>query len=250
MNARRFPEAVRYYQAVLQEAPDDTDTWNLLGYAQAFAGDVDGAQKSFERYGRNAATAANALDSQGEAQFLNGRFADAEKSFLDANAKNSAMLGGADLLKAAYARWLQNDLPGADKLFAQYLMVRTQMKDALVPWRQAVWEYSTGRDAAAKSLLESVTGQAQNVARAQLALWQDPSKLPKDPVQLKQAYDRSPPTSDGLTRVLLASALVQTGQKDEAKKLIALWPLPGLEGDPLLQSFVFPKYLELKRELK
>jgi len=26
--------------------------------------------------------------------------------------------------------------------------------------------------------------------------------------------------------------------------------LPGVETDPLLQSFVFPKYLELKRELK
>ena len=36
----------------------------------------------------------------------------------------------------------------------------------------------------------------------------------------------------------------------EARKLLELWPLPGLEGDPLLQSFLFPKYLELKRELK
>jgi hypothetical protein len=31
---------------------------------------------------------------------------------------------------------------------------------------------------------------------------------------------------------------------------LALWPLPGAESDPLLQSFVFPKYLELKQELK
>ena len=41
MNARRFPEAEKYYQAMLQESPDDIEIWNLLGYAQAFAGDVD-----------------------------------------------------------------------------------------------------------------------------------------------------------------------------------------------------------------
>jgi hypothetical protein len=50
--------------------------------------------------------------------------------------------------------------------------------------------------------------------------------------------------------VLYAAALMHAGQKDEARKLIALWPLPGAETDPLLQSFVFPKYLELKQELR
>jgi len=43
--------------------------------------------------------------------------------------------------------------------------------------------------------------------------------------------------------------LMQAGQKDEARKLLELWPLPGLVGDPLLQSLLFPKYLELKRQL-
>jgi tetratricopeptide (TPR) repeat protein len=251
MNGRQFSEAVRYYQAVIQEDPDDVDTWNMLGYAQAFAGDPDAARKSFERYGSNPANAANAIDSQGEALFLNGRFAEAEKHFLDAHSKSSAMLAGGDLLKAAYARWLQNDLAGADKLFSQYLVLRTQMNDALVPWRQAVWEYSTGRTEAAVARLSNVsTGPAANVARAQLALWQDPSKLPHDLAPLKQAFERTPPAADGITRVLYAAALLRAGQKDEARKLLALWPLPGAEADPLLQSFLFPKYLELKRELK
>ena len=77
-----------------------------MGYAQAFAGDLEAAKQSFERYARDPAHAANALDSQGEAEFLNGKFADAEKDFLAAHAKSSAMLGGGDLLKAAYSRWL------------------------------------------------------------------------------------------------------------------------------------------------
>ena len=95
-----------------------------------------------------------------------------------------------------------------------------------------------------------MTGPAENVARAQLAIWKDPSKLPQDPAALKQAYERAAPATDGLPRVLYAAALAKFGRTDEAKKLIAQWPLPGAETDPLLQSFVFPKYLELKRELK
>jgi hypothetical protein len=249
-NARHFSEAARYYQAILQEAPDDIEIWNQLGYVQALAGDLASARKSLERYGRDPARTANALDSRGEAEFLNGNFADAEKYFLDAHAKSSALLGGGDLLKAAYSHWLQGDVPGADKLFSQYAIFRTTQKDALVPWRQAVWEYSTGRTDAAVARLSNVTAPAANVARAQLAVWKDPSKLPQDLAALKQAYERTPPAADGLPRVLYAGALAKAGQKDEARKLIALWPLPGAESDPLLQSLVFPKYLELKRELK
>ena len=250
MNARRFAEAARLYQDVLQSEPDDIESWNLLGYAQAFAGDLDAAQKSFERYARDPSRAANALDSEGEAFFLHGKFAEAEKRFLDAHSKSAALLGGVDLLKAAHARWLQGDLAGADQEFAQYAAFRVQQKDPLVSWRQAIWEYATGRQPAAMARLEKVTGAAANVAATQLALWKDPSKLPSDVGALKQAYNRTPPTADGITRVLLARALFQTGEKDEARKLLALWPLPGAEGDPLLQSFLFPEYLELKKELK
>ena len=82
-----------------------------------------------------------------------------------------------------------------------------------------------------------------------LALWMDLSKLPADPARLQQLYERTPPAVDGITRVLYASALAQAGQKDQARKLLELWPLPGLEGDPLLQSLLFPKFLELKKQL-
>ena len=160
------------------------------------------------------------------------------------------MLNGADLLKAAYSHWLQGDLPGADKVFLQYVAFRSQQKDALIPWRQAVWEYSTGRAEAAMARLSSVSGPAANAANAQNAVWKDPTKLPRDPATLKQIYQRTPPASDGIPRVFYAEALAHAGQKDEARKLIEFWPLPALENDPLLQSFVFPKYLELKRELK
>jgi len=251
MNARQFSQAAQFYQDVLRIEPEDIESWNLLGYAQAFAGDLEGARKSFERYGSDPVHAANALDSAGEAFFSRGKFAEAEKYFLQAHAKSSALLSGDDLLKAAYSRWLQGDLPGADKQFAQYVAFRSQQKDPALVWRQAVWEYATGRPDAAISRLTNVTGEgpAAQISRGQVALWKDLSKLPTDPAQLKQLYERTPPALDGITRVLYASALVQAGQQDEAKKLLELWPLPGLDGDPLLQSLLFPKYLELKRQL-
>jgi len=80
MSARRFSASARYYEAALQEDPDDIDMWNELGYAQAFAGDLESARKSFERYGRDPDHTANALDSEGEASFLNGKFAEQKSS--------------------------------------------------------------------------------------------------------------------------------------------------------------------------
>jgi tetratricopeptide (TPR) repeat protein len=251
MNARRFAQAAQFYQDVLRIEPEDIESWNLLGYAQGFAGDLEAARKSFEQYGSNPAHAANALDSAGEVYFSRGKFAEAEKYFLQAHAKSSALLAGDDLLKAAYSRWRQGDLPGADQHFAQYVAFRSEQKDPVLDWRHAVWQYATGRTAEAMARLANVSGPgpASEIARAQLSVWKDLSKLPSDPAQLKQVYERTPPALDGITRVLYASALLQAGQKEEARKLLELWPLPGLDGDPLLQSLLFPKYLELKREL-
>jgi hypothetical protein len=160
------------------------------------------------------------------------------------------MLGGGDLLKAAYARWLQGDLPKADELFGQYRAFRTQLKDPLMFWREAVWNYSTGRSEQAVKLLESASGPSAQIAEKQLAVWRDPNSVPHDPAALRQLYDRTPPAADGLIRTLYAAALVQTGQKEQARALIDLWPLPEPAGEDLLRAFLYPKFLELKRQLK
>ncbi|MGH9592838.1 MAG: tetratricopeptide repeat protein [Bryobacteraceae bacterium] len=250
MNARRFPQAVKLYQDLLRIDPDEVSTFNLLGYAQAFAGDLNAARKSLEQYGRELDQEANSLDSLGEAMFLHGRFADAEKYFLEAHEKNGAMLSGGDLLKAAYARWLAGDLPQADVLFAQYRAYRAGLGDSMLFWREAVWEYSTGRTAAAIAGLQSASGQSADLAKAQLAMWGDPERVPHDSAALKQLYERTPPSSDGLIRTLYAAALLESGQKEEARKLVELWPLPDAAGDDLLRAFLYPKFLELRQQLK
>jgi Flp pilus assembly protein TadD len=250
MNARHFAQAARMYQEAVRVDPHDAADWNMLGYAQTYAGDLAAARKSFERYGKEPGQEANALDSEGEALFLHGQFREAEKYFLESQKKDSAQSGGAELLKAAYARWLSGDLSGADTLFGQYAAFRAKSGDPLIMWRQAVWEYATGRQARAVTRLEGVTGPAAELARAQLDMWRDPSKIPHDLPTLKQLYDRTPAAKDGPIRTFYAAALLEAGKRDEARNLAALWPLPGTSDNALLEAFLYPKFLEVRRKLQ
>jgi len=63
---------------------------------------------------------------------------------------------------------------------------------------------------------------------------------------LERAYNRTPPPADGLVRTLYARALARAGRREEANKILALWPLPD-SGEPLLQAFLYPIYRELRQ---
>ncbi len=244
LNARRFSSAVEVLKSILKLDPEDATARNSLGYAQVYAGDLDAAAKTFEAYGKLADQKTNSLDSLGEAHFMNGRFAEAEKYFLQAHESNRAFLGGADLLKAAYAHWLGGDLKGADGLMSRYFDVRRG--DPLLAWREAAWDYATGRRDQAIAKLRSL-GDAQLVER-QLAAWNQAA--PQDRDALKQSYEHTPPSADGQARTFYAAALAGAGQKDEARKLLTLWPLPAESGgDPMRESTVFPKFIEVRRAL-
>jgi tetratricopeptide (TPR) repeat protein len=251
-NARNFSHAVELYQTYLRLEPDDALALNLLGYVQFYAGDLAGARKSFEEYGRRPGQAPNALDSQGEILFMAGQFGEAERYFLRAHEVNPAMLDGADLQKAAYAHWLGGDLKGADAIFEKYLQYRTDHADQTVTWRRAGWEFATGRVSEAKDHLKGVVGPTAQMARGQLQVFDNSAKviesLTKDLAALEQSYRRTPPSADGLVRVLYARGLWQAGKKTEAQRLAAWWPLPE-SGDASLQPLLYPMYLELKKEL-
>jgi tetratricopeptide (TPR) repeat protein len=222
-NARNFAQAVRFYQALLNAGTGDPTVGNLLGYAQFYAGDLAGARKSFEAYGRLPGQAANALDSQGEVLFMAGQFKEAEQLFLRAHELSPMMLAGDDLLKAAYARWLGGDLAGADGIFERYLKYRSDNSDINESYRRSSWRQATGREAVVR----------QN------------SPINLDVLQ--QAYRATPPASDGMVRVLLAQALLKAGRREEAERLAALWPLP--EPGDKEQPLLYPLYLELKKNL-
>ncbi len=158
MNARRFSTAVELFSNIVNVDPENAGDRNLLGYAQVYAGDFNAAAKTFEEYGKMPDQKTNSLDSLGEACFLTGRFKDAEKYFLQAYDSNHAFLAGTDLFKAAYAHWLGGDLKGADELMKRYL--DTRRNDPLRAWREASWDYATGRrDQAVATLRKSPDAQ-------------------------------------------------------------------------------------------
>jgi tetratricopeptide (TPR) repeat protein len=245
IDARRFAAGAELYRSILRISHDDASAMNALGYSEAFAGNLNAALKAFDEYRHQPQQEANALDSAGEAYFMNGRFADAEKSFLEAHGRDAALLSGGDLLKAAYARWLGGDLKGGDATLRRYLDFRASLHDPLIEWREADWLYATGRRDQAVAKLRSAP--ASPLTTRQLAVWRGEEPPPGDLAALSDLYRRTQPAADGQVRTFYASALLDAGQKDEARKLLSRWPLPETGGDPLFQSFVFPRFLELRR---
>ncbi len=243
---RDFALAEGDYKKLLAVSPENADALNRLGYAYGYQGKVTEAEATFAQYGKFPGQEPNSQDSLGEMYFMNGKFPEAERAFLRSHELNAALLAGGDLRKAAYAHWLAGDLAGSDKLFARYLDFRAKLKDPTVEWQHALWEYSIGRtDQAIASLEKSRIPQAA----VQIRVWRGDMKLPSSVDELKRAYESSEPSADGLIRTLYAAALLANGQKDDAKKLAARWPLPDNAGEPVLQSLVFPKYIALRRIL-
>jgi tetratricopeptide (TPR) repeat protein len=243
---RDFALAEGDYKKILAVSPENADALNRLGYAYGYQGKVAEAEATFAQYGKFPGQEPNSQDSLGEVYFMNGKFTEAERAFLRSHELNAALLAGGDLRKAAHAHWLAGDRAGSDKLFARYLDFRAKLKDPTVEWQHALWEYSTGRtDQAIASLEKSRIPQAA----VQIRVWRGDMKLPSSVDELKRAYESSEPSADGLIRTLYAAALLANGQKDDAKKLAARWPLPDNAGEPVLQSLVFPKYIALRRIL-
>jgi len=248
--ARRFAEAERAYRELIRLDPADASALNTLGYVQAMAGEPDQAKTSLGEYGRRPGQSVNALDSLGEAMFLNGRFQEAEKAFLQSYRENPAFLDGAGLWKAAHAHWLGGDLHGADELIKTYLEARTRARDPLVAWREGAWLYETGRQEQAIALLMQSPSEGE-LLEQQLAVWRSPDVAlgAGDLDRWKQLYERADPLNDGLVRTLYASALLGAGRKEEARKLAAIWPLPKVPASPL-DSLIYPRWLDLKRRLQ
>lgn len=244
MQTRDFKSAAAAYRKLLDQEPTNTAALLALGYAQAYSGDLDAARRTFEDYGTREGQKTNSFDSLGEACFMNGRFADAQKYFLAAYQSNPKFVDGTDLEKAAYAQWLAGDLKKADVLMSQYLDARRKAGDTLVAWREACWFFSTGRRDQAVKIIQQAPPK---VAQAQVAIWN--ANEPADIDRLKQAYEASSPSTDGFLRTFYAAALLESGNRDQARELIARWPLPVENGSQALyESLIFPKFQELREK--
>lgn len=179
-NARQFPAAVTAYRRLAQLTPNNPLVWNQLGYSLMYAGDYDGAISALRTYQRLAPGDVNPIDSQGDVAFAFGRFAEAERLYDLAGAKNPSFQNSAELYKAAEAHLMTADLAGADKKFEVYAAARRADKDIALPFRTAQWRFVSGRHDEAISTLERLVSgadpafaapQLKALALTQLAIW-------------------------------------------------------------------------------
>ena len=173
---RKFPDAVRSYETVNRLEPEEAQVWNEIGYARAYAGDLNGARSALEHYRQLMPPGnVNPLDSLGEISFYLGDFAAAEKYFLEADQKNREEFGGADLLKAAQARLLAGDLSAGDALFQKYASFIEARERGRAGYLRAQWDFLTGRREAAMTALEklvpSLEGDGRSLALSQWSIW-------------------------------------------------------------------------------
>ena len=145
MAQRDAAAAAKAYRNVAALEPTDANAWNQLGYAAAYADDLAGGLEALRKYQALRPGDPNAADSMGELNLIHGRFADAEKIFLENARKNPAFLNGADFFKAAMARLMTGDIPGATSIANQYLDLRDKAKDPSAGYYRAQWTWLTGK---------------------------------------------------------------------------------------------------------
>jgi len=173
--AHSYRDAAALCQKASERDPVNVLLLNQLGYLRAWAGDLDGAVDALERYRSLRPEEANPSDSLGDAYYWFGRFAEAERAYRAAYAKDPSFEGGSELYKLAWVRLMQGDLKGADGAFAEFLQARKNAGDSLVEYRKAQWEFQTGRHQEAVARLERFAASAQpgeaSLSYAQLAVW-------------------------------------------------------------------------------
>lgn len=179
MNGRDYAQAVDSYQKALSVQPDDAGLLNQLGYAQAYAGNLEAAVHTLEQYQTLRPADANPLDSLGDVNLLFGRLREAETFYLQAAKKDPTFQGGGEYRKAAMARLMTGDVSGAAALDQQYVDRRAAARDPLVDYYRAEWLWASGsRQDAYRRLAEFARlaengplRQATAEAYAELAVW-------------------------------------------------------------------------------
>ena len=177
LGLHRYEEAAAWFGKAVQANPSRTELWNSRAYAQAYAGDIEGARRSLERYRQGDPDSPNVYDSLGEVYFHCRGYSDAVRYFLETCAKAPDFQGSVALVKAARARLMLGDLSGADELFQQYTELRRQAGDPWIDYRAAEWEFTTGRrrqaiDSLGKlALRDGLDADVLISAHAQLSIW-------------------------------------------------------------------------------
>lgn len=154
-----FPAAAQAYRKAAELRSEDDGLWNAIAYTEAYAGNFDEALRYGEIYRKLVRLDPNAYDTMGELHWMAGRFKEAEENFLEAQQRDPQFLGGQEFAKAAFARVMAGDVPGADGIFHRYLESRQALKDPLAELRKAHWLLLTGRKKEGVALLDRLAAE-------------------------------------------------------------------------------------------
>jgi len=272
LRMRACPSAVQWYGRALALDPDNVALLNESGYAHACARDLESAVKNLSRYRDLRPHDANPLDSLGDVNFYLGRFDAAAKSYLEAHTKDPGFLLGSEPYKAAWANLMAGDLKSADDNFGRFLEMRRANKDMAAPYRQAQWEFLTGRRKQALARMEEISRPSQSplasLAAQQLSIWRlELGERSRQPVfsqaarpyalllsgkfqeaiePLQASRSRTSPTSEESPDVLLAWSLIETDRWKETPDLLAVNPVPDPLRDNPFRSLSFPRIFYLR----
>jgi len=179
LSMRDYDGAIVEFRRALSIRPDDVLALNTMGYAAAYSGDLPTAIRVLRGYEQLRPNEPNPLDSLGDVHFALGHFGEAEQFYLAARSKAPAFLNGGEFLKAAQARLMTGDVPGATKVFNRYLAERQAAHDPNAPYQAAVWSWQTGARRPAIEAMERLAqadagGALREIAcraDAQAAIW-------------------------------------------------------------------------------
>lgn len=179
VSIRDYQGAVPEFRHALVLRPEDILALNAMGYAAAYAGDLPTAIRVLRGYEQLRPQEPNPLDSLGDVHFMLGHYREAEQFYLAARAKAPAFLNGGEFVKAAQARLMTGDVPGATALFQRFLAERQAARDPFAAYHAAAWSWQSGARRAAIRQMEQLAradeaGPLREIAcraDAQAAIW-------------------------------------------------------------------------------
>ena len=166
---RSYEGALAEFRRTLALRPADIQALNEMGYAAAYSGDLPTAIRVLRGYEQLRPNEGNPLDSLGDVHFMLGHFSEAERFYLAARDKSPAFLGGGEFLKAAEARLMTGDIPGATKLFNRFLAERRAAADPFADFHAANWSWHVGSRRLAVQSLDRLARAAENGPQRPLA---------------------------------------------------------------------------------
>lgn len=257
MQQRDFAGAVTFLNAARRAEPGNLPVLASLTYALSLSGDSAAALNIAAEAERLSSGSAFSFDLRGDALFLKGDFAEAEKAYLQTGEKGADYQFGRSFAKAAEAALFLNDVQRADQHMQRFFALYQKAVPGGIAIVQGLWLWRLGEREKALRQAEafpSVTplfqflgnpagGGPQPASAALQALAAGRAAEAAD--ALKQIIRMLPPLQSSRWEQVLAVAHWEAGNKKEACAQLTNWGLP-TPPDEWAGAVVWPRQLEVR----